>query len=50
MSSWDITILKKIDNYFIVMNVNGDTHVINQESLNIFLTNNRVSNPKEFGF
>lgn len=48
--SWDITILKKIDNYFVVMNINGDTHVINQESLNIFLRNNRVSNPKEFGF
>jgi hypothetical protein len=47
---FDITILKKVDDYFIVMNVNGDTHTIKQESLNIFLVNNRVSNPKEFGF
>ena len=47
---WDITILKKIGDDFIVMNINGDTHLINQESLNIFLRNNRVSNAKEFGF
>ncbi|MEY4573095.1 MAG: hypothetical protein RLZ10_2370 [Bacteroidota bacterium] len=47
---WDITILKKVDEYFIVMNVNGDTHLINRDSLDIFLKCGRVSNAKEFGF
>lgn len=47
---WDITILKKVDNHFIVMNVNGDTHLINRDSLDVFLRNGRVSNAKEFGF
>jgi hypothetical protein len=49
MSSWDITILKKLDDgYYIVMNVNGDTHCINEESLQVFVRNNRVNNYKDF--
>ena len=49
MSSWDISIIKKLDDgYYIVMNVNGDTHCINEETLQVFVRNNRVYNYEDF--
>jgi len=43
-----ITILKKIDNYFLVSSDLGDTEIINIESLKDLIEKGRVSNPKEF--
>ena len=39
---WDITIIKKVDNYYIVMTPDGETHCIDDETYQSFKQQNRV--------
>ena len=39
---WDIDIIKKVNDLYIVMTPNGDTHCIDENTLQIFVKNNRV--------
>jgi hypothetical protein len=39
---WNIEIIKKLDNYYIVMTPDGETHCITEETLQVFIKNERV--------
>lgn len=39
---WDLVLIKKSDDYYIVMTPNGDTHCIDEETYQRFLSQNRI--------
>ena len=44
---WDIALIKKSDDYYIVMTPNGDYHCLDEQSFNNFEKNGRVNyNPE----
>jgi len=44
----EIIILKKIDNYYLVQSIYGDTQVIDEESLKKLISYNKVFNYEDF--
>lgn len=44
----EITILKKIDNYYLVQSIYGDTQVIDEESLKKLISYGKVFNYKDY--
>ena len=44
---WDIVVVKKTDDKYIVMTPNGDFHCINEDTLNLFKRNGRVNYDSE---
>ena len=44
---WDIVILGQIDNLFLVMSPNGDTEVIDKETLNKFMEQKKNNYEKD---
>lgn len=45
---WDISILKKVNEYYIVMCADGETRCIDEDTLQLYLRNNRVFNYEQF--
>ena len=39
---WDLQIIKKLDNYYIVMTPNGETHCIDTSTFELFKKQNRI--------
>jgi hypothetical protein len=44
----EITILKKIENYYVVMSMDGETSVIDEETLKRLISYGKISNYKDF--
>ena len=44
----EITILKKVEDYYVVMSMDGETHVINEETLKRLISYGKISNHKDF--
>jgi hypothetical protein len=44
---WDITLINKTDDKYIVMTQNGDVHCINESSFQTFVKSDRVNYDKE---
>jgi hypothetical protein len=44
---WDIVLIKKTEDKYIVMTQNGDVHCISEETFETFKKSNRVSYDKE---
>jgi 16S rRNA C1402 (ribose-2'-O) methylase RsmI len=40
---WDIIVLNKMDDFYLVMTPNGETHTITQETYDIFKQQNRIA-------